>query len=263
MQMNYFSRFLLYSLIYFPLLLLGQNNKTLSLSLGFHDFTMLDQHASPIIYNLNAPIAQLGYQQQNTKRTLAFDLYFGLGQLKASNSELPTLDSDLGLSTTTAGFDIYYLGNLSSSKENWRHAMGTSFQYDFMIDFEAVGGFPWAMSQAALEINYRRTYLFETGDRLEARVGLPILGIWTRLPYYSIPRTQGKVPGVGSYFAEGTKLATWNNFQRINLSLAYQFQLNARWQLQAGYQFAWFHYAIPDDIFAYQQQVELRLHYSF
>ncbi|MEM6700900.1 MAG: hypothetical protein AAF599_21030 [Bacteroidota bacterium] len=235
----------------------------MNVSLGLHHFTMLDRHATPVIYKVNAPITQLGYQHQDAKRTLAVDLYFGLGQFKASNSDLPVLDSDLGLSTTIAGLDIQYWKNLNSQTEHWQHALGGSLQYDFMIDFEAVGDFPWAMSQATLEVNYSRTYLFENGNRLNASIGLPILGIWTRLPYYSIPRTQGKVPGVGSYFAEGTKLATWNNFQRIDLSLAYQLPLNERWQLQAGYRFVWFHYTIPDDIFAYQQQLNLDLSYSF
>lgn len=261
--MNIFLKSSIYLFLFCPLFLLGQNNKTFSLSLGVQNFTMLDQHASPVIYQLNTPIAKLGYQHQNPKRMLTFDLYFGLGQLKASDNNLPILDSDLGLSTTAAGFDVYYRRSLSSNTDNWQHSLGASFQYDFMIDFEAVGDFPWAMSQAAFEINYSRAYLFENGNRLKAMIGVPVFGIWTRLPYYSIPRTQGKVPGVGSYFAEGTKLATWNNFQRIDLSLAYQFQLNEKWQLQAGYQFAWFHYALPDDIFAYQQQLNLQLGYSF
>ncbi|MEM0995152.1 MAG: hypothetical protein AAGI49_19130 [Bacteroidota bacterium] len=261
--MNIFLKLLLCLSLCFPAILMGQDSKALGLSLGLHHFTMLDQHASPVVYTINAPIAQIGYQHQNTQRILCFNLYFGLGQLKASDNDLPTLNTDLGRSTTIAGLDVYYWKDLERQSENWQHAWGGSFQYDFMIDFEAVGNFPWAMSQAVLGVNYSSAYLFENGNQLKASVGLPLLGIWTRLPYYSIPRTQGKVPGVGSYFAEGTKLATWNNFQRIDLSLAYQFSLNERWQLCADYQFAWFHYTLPDDIFAYQQQLNLQLAYSF
>jgi len=224
---------------------------------------MLDQQASPVVYNLNAPLAQLSYQHQNLQKTLVFNAYFSLGQLKANNNNLPTLNTELGLSTTVAGLDIFYWKNLNTNTDNWQQMLGASFQYDFMIDFEAIGDFPWAMGQANLGINYGRKYLLENGNRLEAKVGIPVFGIWTRMPYYNIPRTQGKVPGVGSFLAEGTKLATWNHYQRIDLSLAYQFQLNERWQLQASYQFAWFHYVLPDDIYVYQQQLNLQLDYSF
>ncbi|MEL6719001.1 MAG: hypothetical protein AAFP82_09820, partial [Bacteroidota bacterium] len=85
-------------LLFCPLFLVAQNSKTLSLSLGLNDFTMLDRQASPVVYNLNAPISKLGYQHQNTKRNLAVDLYFSLGQLKASDETLPILERDLGLS---------------------------------------------------------------------------------------------------------------------------------------------------------------------
>ncbi len=241
----------------------AQEEKKMGLVLSpiFSLYSVYDQHASPVHYQLNAPAIRLGYEVESAKAYSLYYVQYGNGKFRPKNGDLNYLTEDVGWASRAIDLRAQHLRKLKSTDKEM-HLLGPVFQYDFKLDFDYLGNWPWAFGQAALGVSYQYRRALGTG-KLHAGIHLPLVALITRLPYSNIPRTQGQVPGVASLFQQGSSINTLDKYQRVDLFIAYNKSIGEKWDIRPSYQFYWLRFSEPDVVQAYDQQLAVQFIRNF
>ncbi|MEM9529221.1 MAG: hypothetical protein AAGA31_21605, partial [Bacteroidota bacterium] len=240
-----------------------QKGGSLFLETGLQHTRMLDRHASPLSYAVTALQNSLGYENRKPKRLWSGHLTYSLGQFQPANGDLPRYEfDDSQLNSYLIGFGLSYLRRWRSN-ENSTTYLGASLTYEMMVDFEGIANFPWLTGQGDIGLDYRREWKGKGKSIWHVAVGLPLVGHIVRQPYNFIPRRDNEEPGVGSALAVGSKIVTWDSYQKINFEAGIAWPLSDRWTLRPTYRFQWFRYTDPKPISAYRHELVARINYHF
>lgn len=239
-----------------PLNLCAQEEsyKKLFLRLGTLDLHLLDEQASPILYQGNGIQAQLGFEKQKGLNRWAYSLSLGQMTLLADDPEVRFGENEAG--TSSMAVQLSYLRAIPGSG-SFRWSYGARLQNELLLDFEAIGDFPWIFAQGGIFAQAQVDYVLGERHQLSGGLALPVFSWIIDMPYSQVPRTEGKAPGVGSAITEGFRIPSWATYQRVDLSLGYQFDFAENWSLEAQYQWAWFHDKEPRNLWAYQGRLGL------
>lgn len=236
---------------------------SLILEAGLQHTRFLDRHASPVPYAVTALQNSLGYENRRLQRIWSARLTYSLGQFQPANGDLPRYEfNGSSLNSNLIGLGLGYLRRWKE-KEKSTSYLGASFQYGLMVDFEGIANFPWLTGQGDIGIDYRYEWQNKGKSTWHIAVGLPLVGHIIRQPYNFIPRRDNEEPGVASALAIGSKVVTWDKYQKVNLEVGLAWPLNDRWTLRPTYRFQWFRYAEPKPISAYRQELVARINYHF
>lgn len=233
----------------------------LALGAGFSHLTLLDRQASPLLYGGTGPSFTLGYGRTAPTHQWRLDLHGGLLAMQPAETALRF--EHTYFSAQSAGFRFTYLHLLKSTeKSTWK--IGASVVEDILIDLNyEVGRWPYALAQGGLYATGQWDYQLLPKHRLSLAAALPLLPIITDMPYHQIPRVEGRAPDVVSVFKAGTRTAFWNSYQRADINLSYEFMASQKWQVGASYQWAWFHDARPDHLWAYKGTLSVNIAHSW
>lgn len=226
---------------------------------GLQHLRILDRHASPLIYQSTAPGFSLVFRKEKPNSFLSTRANLMISQLEPANGSLFRYDFKGTKNTIAAGFVIDYLRKNDAEKTLW---WGGSLNYSALIDFEGVANFPWATLYGDLGLKVRKDFSIGDKFRLQGEVGLPVIGLVTRQPYNFIPRREGEEPGVPSLFVLGTKVVTWNKYQRLDMGISGSIKLGDRWLLRPAYRLHWARYTAPKTIQLYRQKLVLGVSYK-
>jgi len=183
-----------------------------------------------------------------------------VSQLEPANADLFRYNFNGEKNTIAAALAISHLWKHQKIPAFW---WGPSLSYNALVDFEGVANFPWVTLYGDVGLKFRKGVSVGEKVKLQFEAGLPLVGIVTRQPYNYIPRVQGEEPGVSSVLKLGSKLATWNNYQRLDFGLAGKIELGPRWALRPAYCFHWARYSKPAVIRLYRQEVVVGISYRF
>lgn len=223
--------------------------RNLLLHLGVQHFTMLDRQATPVLYEAWGPQLSIGYNQRTQKGLLTFGLNGGLLKFQPNDPELQFIVTSL--SGISAGLNASYLHSILEVNKS-EFLVGAALKQEVILDFDGIGNFPWIFGQGGIFVKGRWNYSLNEKNQFSATLALPVFSWITDMPYNQIPRVPGKEPGVGSVISEGSRIASWNSYQRVDVELMYRFDFHEKWSLSSRYQWAWFHDSQPLDLWAYQ-----------
>ncbi|MEL6254756.1 MAG: hypothetical protein AAFR87_22280 [Bacteroidota bacterium] len=239
-----------------PVMLSAQEDvfRKLFLRLGTLDLHLLDEQASPILYQGNGIQAQFGFERQKNLNHWVYSLSLGQMTLLADDPEVRFGEEEAG--TSVMALQLSYLRVIPGSNSlSWSY--GARLQNELLLDFEAIGDFPWIFAQGGIFAQTQLEYRLGEKHQLSGGFALPVFSWIIDMPYSQVPRTEGKAPGVGSAIREGFRIPSWATYQRVDLSLGYQFNFAEKWSLESQYQWAWFHDKEPRNLWAYQGRLGL------
>lgn len=252
--MNFFNRYILILLMlsgFLPQVLLAQEapSRHLQVGTGIYHISILDQQASPLVYRGHASTIHVGFDREKKNALWRYDFNYGWLGFHASNPDYRFEKREF--KGTYGALRISHLRTLSETGKSVI-SLGAMLQQEVVLDFEGVADFPWIFGQGGVFAKGSWEYQLSEQQTLSAKLAFPLFGWITDMPYNQIPRIEGRVPDEITVIKEGTRMVSWNSYQRIDLGLGYTFKLSERWQLYADYQWAWFHDKTPRDFWAYQ-----------
>lgn len=227
---------------------------------GVQHLRMLDRHASPLAYQTTGTNLGLHFRKEKNNRLLSMRGSFMISQLEPVDASLFRYNFNGEKNTISAALAISHLWKHQRIPSFW---WGATLNYNAFVDFEGVANFPWATLYGDVGLRARRDFLVGEKITLQVDAGLPLVGVVTRQPYNFIPRVEEEEPGVPSLLKLGTKVATWNSYQRFDFGLAGKLELGRRWTLRPEYRFHWARYTTPDVLRLYRQEVVVGLSYKF
>jgi len=212
---------------------------------GVQHLRMLDRHSSPLAYQTTGTNLGLHFRKEKNSRLLSIRVAYMNSQLEPVDASLFRYNFNGDKNTTVAALAISHLWKHRRIPSLW---WGVSTSYNALVDFEGVANFPWATLYGDVGFKIRKD--LSVGDKVNfvVEVGVPLIGMVTRQPYNFIPREEGEEPGVPSLLKLGTKVATWNNYQRLDIGLAGKIKLGQRWVLRPAYRFHWVRYSEPNTL---------------
>jgi len=233
-----------------------ETNHRLSLHMGAQHITMLDEQATPVLYQGMGPQVALAYEWRAPTHWWQFGLNGGLLRFQPADPEVSF--SEPYLSGIAGGLHISYLHLLrENEKSTWM--LGASIQEELLVDFEGIGNWPYILGQGGIYAKGRWDYLLTHKHHIGAVISFPMLAWLTDMPYHQIPRVEGRAPDVVSAIRIGTRIPSWDSYQRVDIKLMYEFHFNEKWSFCTHYDWAWFHDAKPHDLWAYQGRLAFGL----
>lgn len=227
-----------------------QAQNRLSLQLGGQHVSFLDQQASPLIYQGMGPQLSLNFNRQHQRSEWDYGLRGGLLALRPQE---PSVREWRGASLggTSVGLQASYYYRFAE-RGNWAFSAGIGIRQEMLLDFGAIGGFPWILGQGNLLFKAKAEYDLGDQHHFSVGIGLPAFSWITDMPYHQIPRLENRAPDVVTVFSVGTRTPSWGSYQRVDLGLTYRYDWNEKWSFSSRYDWAWYHDASPKDLWAYQ-----------
>ncbi|MBN1117992.1 MAG: hypothetical protein JXA77_12340 [Bacteroidales bacterium] len=239
---------------------------------GYSHLRMLDRQVTQLVYSANCLPISLGYSGISQRSIFQINLCFEPGMigssgiyknrkviLESTNSSGVLESQEFIIPKTGIFKDVFNVSYhhrifMKDSKFSF-YAGGTFVQY-FYLSFSVVPIL--FMSEISLNPSLIGIYKLNETIKVEGNISFPVFGINTRLPYCNDP-----VDGEHGYtyvtFRTGSRIASFNNYQKMVLNLEIEKQLSSKWSVSADYRFYWFRYSQEKTIQAYDNSVSLNL----
>ncbi len=250
--------------------LMSQTGGVLQVSVGPSFLTRQDLVFSPFIHS-DFSLLNGGLEYQKSKRGHQFfRLNYAGFETGLQTPYDYVLDDTFGTSYPhdfTFVQIAYGHGFSIGKRDTLQPTLGFSLQMDVQAMTYQYGLFSFFgyYSTTALNIWYRQTLPLGTKSRLIGMVEVPIVSWLTRSPYLVnddefIENTYSH-KGVETFFKylEDGHIATWDEIQRLDLGLQYQYDLSRKWILGAAYKFSFIHASKPRDLYSIQNNFNLTL----
>ena len=152
-------------------------------------------------------------------------------------------------------------------RDTLRPTAGFAVQMDIQAMTYQYGRFSFFgyYSTTALNVWYRHTFPIGNKSRIIGMVEAPLVSWLTRSPYLVndddfIENTYSHngFETFFEYLADG-HIATWDEVQRVDLGLQYQYDLSRTWAVGAAYKFSFIHASEPRDLYSIQNNFNLTL----
>jgi hypothetical protein len=237
-----------------------------------------DLQASPLMYVANSKGVQLAYDYRAARSLFRVEM-----QASTSTFIAPALgprqftftDEKISGETTSGtmvlapslyqgNIDVRYVRrvNTANPTNKWRSYAGLSL-HNWLGYADGVAMTTWATNAATLNAALTGEWNVRPGHLLTLSGAVPLMGALTRLPYSNVLSYPDNHSYFDLFFSKGTRLATWDQLQRVQLQAGYQASLSPRLDLGVQYRFEWFHYRQPRSITTLSNQGALQLAYKF
>ena len=207
----------------------------LTLTVGAHHGYVKDQNFSPLNYRAGGLRFGLGYgRTTKSGHLVSAELGLGLTKLKSNVSKYNTTDRYL------IDLSFGYLRKVGSTEGNRQIRLGgkyrsyidvSIFEGAEAISFFALHGFELAGDAA-----------WRTGDRHRVKVtgSLPVFGLLVRPPYTGWDKFISDNDTALLRILTRGEWTSLNNFTGLRASVGWEYRLNDRWKLEAGYGFSYY-----------------------
>lgn len=232
----------------------------LAVSFGGRHITLLDEQATPVLYQGAGPAVALQHERAASRHLWRFALDGGKLAFQPVDPALRFYNAQP--TGFFAGFDVSRLTSVAE-KEKIEIMLGPGLQQEILVDFEGIGNWPYVFVQGGVFANGTLAYRPGNRHRFEAGLALPLVSWLTDMPHQQIPRVEGRAPDVASLFKTGTRLTTWLSYQRVDAKFGYTYHLRDSWSFTAWYDWAWFHDAKPRDLWAWQGNMLIGVRYRY
>jgi hypothetical protein len=202
----------------------------LTLTVGAHHGYVKDQNFSPLTYRAGGLRFGLGYgRTTKSGHLMSAELGLGLTQLKSRASKYHTTDRYL------IDLSFGYLRNVGPTEGNRQVRLGG--KYRSYVDISLFEGAE-AISFFALHgVELAGDAAWRTGDRHRLKVAgsLPVFGLLVRPPYTGWDKF---ISDNDTALLRILTRGTWtslNDFTSLRASVGWEYRLNDRWTMEAGY----------------------------
>lgn len=246
---------------------------SVGVSIGWQNFSFLDQHSSPLKYSTNSLFPKVGlfYSKQTDRSFLnvhlaaskgsVFPSRFGQRSYKSVWSPTDSFQFTVASPFVHVDMEASYLRQVSKTPDRVSTWIGASFN-EAAYYGDDVARFPWLLNVADLSPRVRVQYAPLSRHSFTLQVDLSVLAAITR-PVYALFPKSNRDKNVPAYLKQGTQLASMNKFQKVNFSVGYNFQASRHFAAGVQYRLKWLHYTLPKDIRAVDKQFDVRLSYTY
>ena len=149
-----------------------------------------------------------------------------------------------------------YLGN----SEKKQSILGVAMKLDVQaLDYQyGRASFFGYYSTVGLGLWYKHIFQLNEKQQLTGQIEAPLLSWYARSPYLinddKFIENVYSHQGVKTFFSlmEDGQIATWDQLQTLNASLAYQYNVSSKWTIGVTYQFAFVHANAPVKLTSFQ-----------
>ena len=159
----------------------------------------------------------------------------------------------------------YGRGWFIGKKDKDKTVLGLSLLMDVQAMNYEYGRFSFFgyYSTTALGAWYQHSLRHTEKSKVSAMVNLPLVSWMARSPYLinddEFIENTFSHNGLATFFdyLEDGHLATWNEWQSVEISLQYQYDISQNWSLGAGWKFSFIHAALPKDLYSVQNNLSV------
>jgi hypothetical protein len=214
---------------------------------GYVSRQLLDAQKSALVYISSEYQGSVFFRNEKDRSVFSTSLDFSMGTYDAKHFRGRTLfmtSYDMEGNASKDSFTLFsgiMAGTLQASyfrkvagTGNVRWFAGASLQDMAVYPENNIG----LLNSLSLDAGFQM--LANLGERqtLHAQLTFPVVALNTRLPWHNTA-TDPVAPEMKTFFKTGTRLVTVNNFQRFSWQVNYSRRLSDRWNLGAGFAFAW------------------------
>lgn len=227
-----------------------------SLSAGRQITAMLDEQASPLVYEARAWQAGLSYERRGQRSRLGVQLLPAIGITLPERFGVRHYGNEHFSYTVESAYynleaEVLYLRLLNKTESRLKLFAGGALSNSLGIS-DAIANFYAGTNIAALDAQVQLEYKPTLSSLFKLRAGVPIAAAVTRHIYANYPKS-AEYNNLNSFFRQGTRPALPDELQRVTAQLSYQHSLSRRFALGASYRFSWFHYPYSRPVRAYSQ----------
>lgn len=246
----------------------------IGITLGWQNFQFLDKHASPLKYGTNSLFPSLGlYYSHQTDQSYynikvsgakgtANALRFGAREYKTKWSSKDSFQYQVSSQFINANIEATYFRNIRSlSTDKTQYWVGGSLNESAYYADE-VANFPWMVNTLDLSPAFQMQHTTYTKHSIGFKVDLAAIGLVTRSVYSLFPKSN-KDKNVPAYLKQGTRLASVNKYQKVNLQFNYQFQMTKHFAVGAEYRLKWMHSTYPKHLRALDKHFDIKFAYTY
>ncbi|MCB9282908.1 MAG: hypothetical protein H6563_02455 [Lewinellaceae bacterium] len=232
-----------------PTLLSGQtvegNRHSLGIHAGLSPYWVYDQAASPLLYFHQLYQLGLSYRAETPNQLWDLRLQGGFGPshaLGVGEREVRFMERDAYGVTDTFNVPVRGQAIQGELALGWAYRIRPHLAVGVLLadDLYYPQGFvtPGLANMAWLAPRVQWDLPIGKTSRLDVTASTPIVAFVSRLPYHGSV-SQPEKSALAGFFSQNTTLNTLNRFQRLDLSVGYQFQvsrkltLGAEWSLIA------------------------------
>ena len=248
--------------------------RTIGLSVGWQNFKMLDQHASPLAYGTNSIFPKIGisYSRQTNRSDFQLELSgtsgnlnpknFGARKYKAKWNEKDSFQYNVGGAFYNANIKASYFRNLNSLSSDDLHYWVGGVLNESAYYSDAVANMPWVFNAADLSPAFKVAYTPSSQHSIGIQVDFAAIAVVTRAVYALFPKSN-KDKNVPAYFKQGTKTAFPDKYRKASLQLTYQYQVSHKFAVGAGYSMKWMRYSTPKMLHATDKNFDIKFLYTY
>lgn len=206
---------------------LDSKNKAFHFSGGYFNSLLKDTHFSPLSYSGGSFILGLGYQKEGERFTYYSNLDIAIANIKS-----PAADY-LHVTRINVHLELGALKRLKSKSDKLNMAIGGQLHsYVDVLNFSDYSSISF-FNIHSLDLSYRLSYQANEKHQFMAQLNLPLVGILVRPPFsgwdnYIYTTNIAKILYKGD-------LASFKNYQSVNLKTSYLLALNQKWDMIVNY----------------------------
>lgn len=248
------------------------NQNTIGVSIGWQQLKFNDQLASPLTYKgMVHPTFGLNYTRQSDHTFLKIKAAGGIGTAN------PQRFGDRDYMTLINGQDSFQYkissafinANIEGTfmkRINPTHPGNFAYWVGGTVNEQAyyadeVANFPWVINTIDLAPSFKLDYAINPKQSITLKIDFASIGVITR-SVYSLFAKSSKDKNVPAFFKQGTRIASVNKYQRVNLELDYKYYASNRVIIGGTYSAKWFHYTYPMDLKGMDNRFNINLDYS-
>ena len=245
---------------------------SLGISAGWQQMKFFDQHASPLIYKATAsPRLGVFYNHQSDRSIFNIKVSGGVGT--ANPERFGARDYQIKWSDTSgfryqvasqfinANIQTTYLRRLSPLNSKFSTWVGGTINESAYYADE-VANFNWFTNAVDFSPALQLNYAVNNKHNLGVKIDFASIGVLTRMVYSFFPKSN-KDKNVVALFKQGTRVASVNKYQKVNVVFDYKYFASNSIALGADYQVKWFRYTYPKTIKAIDNSFNLNMEYLF
>jgi hypothetical protein len=247
---------------------------TVGLTLGWQNFRMVDQHASPLQYGTNSIFPRIGltYAHQNNTSFYEIKLSGSKGNLNPARfgarnyvtkwSGTDSFQYQISSAFINANVEASYyrnMGSLSSSKT--QYWVGAKLHESAYYGDE-VANFPWVLNTLDLSPSFALDYRPAEQHQIGFKVDIAVVGLVTRAVYSLFPKSN-KDKNVPAYLKQGTRLASIDKYQKVHFQVDYKYKVSKHVEVGAAYRLKWMHYSYPKSLKALDKHFDINFAYTY
>jgi hypothetical protein len=255
---------------------LSAQRNVFKLGIGYQRTRLLDEQASPLVYEANQPTFTAGYYNTGNKGKFTAELNGAIGSFNPAGMQnrywysttynpdgSTKLDSNLLMGKLYSGRiklgwmqDISHgSGTKDKSQLSTRQFAGLSVN-DQVFYSDNIVRTGW-LNSATVNGDYQITSVMNTKHFISFKISIPLFGVNTRLPYHNTVASPDGEGHLKTLAKQGSRFVWFGNFQNIQLEAGYEYAFSKNFGLGIRYFGQWLQYSYEKPVRLYQNNIGL------